>query len=42
MELKAVKATLEEEASEGDVTARGLALELSLMSDVLSVLEFMS
>ena len=49
--LKAVKATLEEEAREGDATARGLALELSrpnfialllLMSDVLSVLGHLS
>ena len=47
--LKAVKATLEE-ASEGDATARGLALEISqpnfiallLMSDVLSVLGHLS
>ena len=45
--LKAVKATLEEEASEGDATAWGLPLKISrpnfialllLMSDVLSVL----
>jgi len=44
--LKAVKATLEDEAMEGDATARGIALELSkanlvallLMSDVLSML----
>ena len=49
--LKAVKATLEEEASKGDATARGLALEVSkpnfialllLMSDVLSVLGHLS
>ena len=48
--LKAVKATLEEEAREGDATARGLALELSrsnfialllLMSDVLSWVTFL-
>ena len=49
--LKSVKTILEEEAREGDATARGLALELSqpnfialllLMSDVLSVLGHLS
>ena len=49
--MKAVKATLEDEAMEGDATAQGLALELSkpnfialllLMSDVLSVLGHLS
>jgi len=49
--LKAVKATLEDEATEGDATTRGLALELSkpnfialllLMSDALSMLGHLS
>ena len=49
--MKAVKATLEDEATEGDATARGLALELSkpnfialflLMSDALSMLGHLS
>ena len=49
--MKAVKATLEDEATEGDATARELALELSkpnfialllLMSDALSVLGHLS
>ena len=49
--IKAVKATLEEEASKGDATARRLALEVSKpnfialllsMSDVLSVLGHLS
>ncbi len=48
--LKAVKANIEQEASEGDATAQGLALEVSkpnfiallLMSDILSVLGHLS